>query len=997
MDTKPKTPNHYTDSPDLHPNLILGGFQLLFWLFFHPSAWRNYVARIDPNLRPDFCLTELGREQWRNLLWSSSNDLPLLQRIFQEMKVGTDILTRPWLRLSIPGLLCLSLPWLLSGLILRILGGSDESIVIGMIVSEGISFAVIASGGLGFGVAIGLVASLLGSVIISVVFAMLLNAESSVTVSLAMGTAIGVAGSMAGNVMHSVVHKKQIYSLARQVGGSIVGVMIGSIAISIVSIAAFGLENVVAVALMIGLFGGVASVWIFAIPTNWYRGLVTGTAIGLVFAVGSGLTFGIVTGDITPSLKVALVGSLTFGLMAGLGAVAVGFLNDWRLGLITGTVGGTVSGLAVSVAFGVINVISASAANSLTLAGFFAILVVLPYSLARHIAGFWAGIMAGVLTGGGGWIISYIFINDAHMWPALPCGLLSILLGLSCIWWYSIVLYPFLIVWNLLLYRADEHRNEKLPCLLRYHSAFWDEHQRLPLLGLDEHLVLVIERNSAEGQAALEYLTTSRQRWAAQRAQIELDARRLERCTNATTIGSAHQSLAAGELEGPASALLRSFSRISQDVVAALQQESAYNQRLALSAVEDRLDGLLRELTRSSDRYAVRFRPIAHQWRQAIAEHVRELAQAVELRQEIDIPYIIGVPLTARQEIFVGRAGIVARIEQLLLDRRRPPLLLYGQRRMGKTSLLNNLGRLLPSTIVSLFIDLQGPASRATDHAGFLYSVARGIVASAGQQRDMPLPPLSREELAADPFVRFEGWLDQVESALGSHTALLALDEFEALDRAITRGRFVEDEILGLLRHIIQHRPCFKVLISGSHTLDELERWASYLINVQVVHVGYLKEDEARQLVEHPVQDFTLRYEPDASQRAIALTRGHPFLVQLLCAEIVALKNEQPVYIRRLARIEDVEAAVPEALRSGSFFFADIQRNQVDPTGLALLRHLAAQGEGATASREQLARHHPTPTDLDHTIDLLTRRELIEPSADGYRFQVELVRRWFAR
>ena len=78
--------------------------------------------------------------------------------------------------------------------------------------------------------------------------------------------------------------------------------------------------------------------------------------------------------------------------------------------------------------------------------------------------------------------------------------------------------------------------------------------------------------------------------------------------------------IAAGDLAGPASALLRSFSRISQDVAAALRQESAYNQRLALSAVEDRLDGLLRELTRSNEPYADRFRPIAANWRHIIGE-----------------------------------------------------------------------------------------------------------------------------------------------------------------------------------------------------------------------------------------------------------------------------------------------------------------------------------------------------------------------------------------
>jgi hypothetical protein len=176
--------------------------------------------------------------------------------------------------------------------------------------------------------------------------------------------------------------------------------------------------------------------------------------------------------------------------------------------------------------------------------------------------------------------------------------------------------------------------------------------------------------------------------------------------------------------------------------------------------------------------------------------------------------------------------------------------------------------------------------------------------------------------------------------------------------------------------------------------LDEIQRWASYLINVQVVHIGYLKEAEARQLIERPVRGFALRYEPDASRRVLELTRSHPFLVQLLCAEIVALKNEQSPAVRRLARLADVEAAMPQALSSGSFFFADIERNQVDATGLALLRFLAEQGEGATVSREVLA--HQLHDRLEQTLDLLTRRELIEAVGHGCRFQVELIRRWFA-
>jgi hypothetical protein len=764
-----------------------------------------------------------------------------------------------------------------------------------------------------------------------------------------VGLAFGLAGSVAG----SVASQRTAYALARQMGGAVVGVLIGGPVALVQYLVAFSIA-----------------------PLTIY------TAIGLV----SGMTI----------VVLSLAVGVTFGAPF---VVAVGWrTHRWRRGVAFG--------LAVGFAVGV-----AIAASSLTMAvpdvgsfmmapavgvgvgALLSALFALPYVLAERAAGPWAGTVAGALASGVGWV--GLFRGEEPLWPNVLFTLIGLLWGLTSAWWRPVLFYPFMAAWNFLLHRADERREGDRSSLLRWHSAFWDEHQRLHLLSLEDHLVLVMERNPAEGQAALEYLAASRQRWAAQAAQIELDARRLGRCADVEAIRDAHQRLAAGELTGPASALLRSFSRVSQDVNAALHQGSAYNQRLALSAVEDRLDGLLRELTRSSERYAIGFRPIAVRWRQIVADQVRELTEAVEARQEIDNPYVIGVPLTAQQEIFVGRTDISARIEGLLLDRRRPPLLLYGQRRMGKTSLLNNLGRLLPSTTVPLFVDLQGPATQASDHAGFLYNIARGMVDSAERQRNLTLPSLTRETLTADPFTRFDEWLDEVEGTFGQNTALLALDELEALDSAIAKGRFDEEAMLGTLRHLIQHRPCFKVLLAGSHTLDELQRWASYLINVQVVHISYLKEDEARQLIERPVKDFALRYEPEASQRVLDLTRSHPFLVQLLCAEIVALKNGQPPTVRRLARLADVEAAVPEALSHGSFFFADIQQNQVDAAGLALLRFLAAQGEGAAVSREALARQFPD--ELDRTLDLLTRRELIEPANGGYRFQVELIRRWFAQ
>jgi len=641
--------------------------------------------------------------------------------------------------------------------------------------------------------------------------------------------------------------------------------------------------------------------------------------------------------------------------------------------VFTGVIGGVLGGIS----------------GGVWLSAFFVLATV----LSRRVGGTWAGAAASAFGLNGIFIADLMLNNVSITIVDTFLGLGCTLAGLTLTWWRPIVFYPFIAAWNTMLYHTDLRRPADRPSLLHRHVAFWDEFQRLPLAGLDDHLLLVLERNPAEGQAAMEYLARGHQRWAAQAAQVELDARLLERCPTVAAISTVAAQLVVGDLTGPANALLRSFSRISQDVAAALRLVNIYHQRLALRAIEDQLDGLLRELTRSSEPYAQRFRPIVIHWHRLVADQHQLLALTAEQRQEIDNPYVVGLPLSAQQAIFVGRTDISRQIESLLLDRQCPPLLLYGQRRIGKTSLLNNLGRLLPHDIVPLFIDMQGPVALAASHAGLLAALVRAMQLAAQHERALTLPPLPAAELAADPFPRFDAWLDAAEQVLAHRTALLMLDEFEVLESFLAEGSFDERAVLGMLRHMIQHRPRWKILLAGSHTLDEVQRWASYLINVQVIPIGYLSVAETRQLVEQPIQDFALRYTPEASAAVFALTRGHPALVQLLCTAIIEGKNRQPSEQRRRVDRADVAAVIPQALQRGSFFFADIEHNQTDAAGRALLRALAQQGEGAVVPMAAILQI--LPDGAAPVVTNLLRRELIEAVAGGYRFNVELIRRWF--
>lgn len=100
---------------------------------------------------------------------------------------------------------------------------------------------------------------------------------------------------------------------------------------------------------------------------------------------------------------------------------------------------------------------------------------------------------------------------------------------------------------------------------------------------------------------------------------------------------------------------------------------------------------------------------------------------------------------------------------------------------------------------------------------------------------------------------------------------------------------------LNFIRHIQQHRSSWILLLSGSHQLSELPAyWSDYLINTHALQMTYLKEEEARKLIVEPVEDFGKSiYDESAVQDIIYLAHCQPYLVQLMCYELIELLNQK--------------------------------------------------------------------------------------------------------
>lgn len=900
--------NPYTNAPPLSNNLILGSFQLLYWLFFKPSAWRNYIQRTDSNLPFDFCLSDLTWQKWlKSGLW----------RVFVQ---GYIIL--PFLSILIIWI------WLWI---------QEPSI-------NNVSTEFIVAGSLGFSLACSLAFGVISSTVVGIASSVPFAIAGSVTLFqqelnyLSVGIWCLMFG-IAGNVIITLSTEHD--SLTNHIGKIFLGIFIGSI----------------------GTFV------LIAIPL----GIIDTTGVNIAIA----------TLTLISVMIIILANFATDCKFNNWSYPVIGFFVVFY-GAFAFHSEGMVGGLATGLVYG--TMISACLA--------------IPYTITYRVlskGAIAAGAVSGALFVSAIWgFLAGIFISEkisfSSILPFIIIGLVAAIFGLSFAKWRTLLFFPFLLAWHTAIYYFDKQRLlDKKPSLLRYHAAFWDEHQWIKLWGLQDHILLVMEKKPTEGTKALDYLKNGHQQWVIHEVQVAIDIRALEKFKNIHAIGDAYKNLKTVTREGDR------FIQISRDVNNALKQQTLQNQILYFHEVCNLLNNLIfREFRGENISHATRrFIPLAEVWYQIISDQQSLLQTQREERKQIESPYIFGMPLKIGQQSFVGRTDIVDELQNLLFEQ-STSVFLHGQYRIGKTSLLMNLRSLLgePHMIVALLVDLQGAVAISQNVAGFFHQVAEQMKKSAKEHYDLSFSSLSLEELNGNPYDRFNKWLDKVQEVLETKTLLLMFDEFAKLDEVLLEQKYdYSQDILDVMRHWIQHRSRFQIVIT-SQRLEEFRRWPSLANTMVPKHLTYLTESEARQLIEHPVKGFPLHYESAATQRILELTRCHPALVQLLCREIVVLKNQQNLESRFLVGLPEVEAVVPKALETGMSIFVTFEQKATD-AGNTLLRYMATWGEKALINQEQLVPH--CPTELEIVLKLLQQLELIEEVAGAYRFQIELFRRWYAK
>lgn len=249
-------------------------------------------------------------------------------------------------------------------------------------------------------------------------------------------------------------------------------------------------------------------------------------------------------------------------------------------------------------------------------------------------------------------------------------------------------------------------------------------------------------------------------------------------------------------------------------------------------------------------------------------------------------PFTYGNPISDARR-FVGRDRQVEQIFSRLRNVEFESSSIVGERRIGKTSLLNYIAdtqvrrdhRLPPDECIFVYADLALLDATTTPTRLWQY-LLRQMITHLSEADTEPLRHALADPDTLDNFTLAEVF-DRLD-AQRRHVVLL-LDEFENVTR---NKNFSPDFFYSLRSLAIHHR--LALITSSRRELIELthsdEIRSSPFFNIFAnINVRLLNRDDARALIENALADTSVRFTPTEVESILQIAGTHPFFMQTAC------------------------------------------------------------------------------------------------------------------
>lgn len=357
-------------------------------------------------------------------------------------------------------------------------------------------------------------------------------------------------------------------------------------------------------------------------------------------------------------------------------------------------------------------------------------------------------------------------------------------------------------------------------------------------------------------------------------------------------------------------------------------------------------------------------------------------------------------PSIAAGPRFYGREAECDRISALLRDQsQNTAILLWGQKRIGKTSLLIRLQEQARGDFLPVYIDIQGLKDSSTTQ--FLYQLMSRISVVLKEKirnSEITVPALNR--LRKDPLTYFDTFMGLVQEVARQYPLVVILDEFQCLcslrEEIVSRSA-----IFSRLRSHSLHGQGIHFILSGGGLLNQLTRQCDIasLFNItRDEKLSCLDLKAARQLIKDGLARIGNIGEPTI-EFLLTVTAGHPFYLQLLCSRLYDQAQEHKTMVTSHFAYLSIHEWVDKADDSRFQHLweghdgTSAQRNKLIVSAIAQLgdnnrevdyAHLA-RATYSTVSEQDL---------VQSLVDLTDLGVLKHTSSNYYAIQVELFARW---
>lgn len=378
-------------------------------------------------------------------------------------------------------------------------------------------------------------------------------------------------------------------------------------------------------------------------------------------------------------------------------------------------------------------------------------------------------------------------------------------------------------------------------------------------------------------------------------------------------------------------------------------------------------------------------------------------------------PFAEGGPVDD-PEMFFGRDELLNRLETSLRSRSgRKSIVMFGQKRAGKSSMIEHLRRRLAESddILPVSFSLQEMASDLSE-AALLHRIVQGISEALEdlrlQGRDVPeLSPPRIDEMHSNATLRFlqvmSGLVREMsQRSTGFHIVLL-IDEFTEIFKAIRNER-IPREFMKAWKAIIE-KGYFSSVLVGQDIMPAFKAAFPNEFGVtEDIRVTYLDEAAARALVQEPIGEE--RFAGDAVRRLLDLTANSPYYTMMFCARLVDYMNATRSMVVTAADILTVERHMllgDDRRQDDRRLTADkfdnllaagdgVQDSGIDPDDTqAVCAAIARTGGEGWCARESMSGMFE-PAELNRLLSDLEDRDVVKRKGTAYRLRVGLFRDW---